>query len=114
MVIGDNMKEFFNSFCLIDNTFYRYDDSSFKFEYGSIDVKPRFHIIGMVKDTIIHFRAVIRTSVILKRNENNELIYEYQIAYKDENDEFTLKCAKFPLYDYVIVVKHLGDAQIQI
>lgn len=98
---------------LIDNTFYRYDDSSFKFEYGAIDVKPRFRISGMVEDITTHFRTVIRTSVVLKRKGDNELIYEYQIAYEDENDEFKLKCAKFSLYDYVIIIKHLGDAQIQ-
>lgn len=114
MVIEDNMKEFLNSFCLINNIFYRYDDSSFKFEYAAIDVKPRFHISGMVQDITTHFRAVIRTSVVLKINENNELIYEYQILYRDENNEFKTECAKFSLYDYTITIKYTGDAQIQI
>lgn len=97
---------------LINNTCYRYVSDNFQFEYGAINVKPRFHISEMIEDNITHFRTVIRTSIVLKRNGNNELIYEYQIAYRDENNEFTLKCAKFSLYDYTLEIKHVGDAQI--
>ena len=53
--------------------------------------------------------------MVLKRNSaKGDLIYEYQILHRDENNGFKTECAKFPLYDYTIIIKHIGDAQIQI
>ena len=51
----------------------------------------------------------------VKRNSaKGDLIYEYQILHRDENNGFKTECAKFPLYDYTVIIKHIGDAQIQI
>ena len=107
--------EFIKNCRLIDNTYYKYVSDDFQFEYGVINVVPRFHLDRKIKEEFIQFKAVVTTSLVLKRNSaKGDLIYEYQILYRDENNGFKTECAKFPLYDYTIIIKHIGDAQIQI
>lgn len=107
--------EFIKNCQLIDNTYYRYVSDDFQFEYGAINVVPRFHLDRKIKEEFIQFKAVVATSLVLKRNSaKGDLIYEYQILHRDEKNGFKTECAKFPLYDYTIIIKHIGDAQIQI
>lgn len=44
---------------LIDNTYYRYVSDDFQFEYGAINVKPRFHLDRKIKEELIQFKAVV-------------------------------------------------------
>lgn len=107
--------EFIKNYQIIDNTYYKYVSDDFQFEYGAINVTPRFHYDRKIKEELIQFKAVVATSLVLKRNSaKGGLIYEYQILYRNENNGFKTECAKFPLYDYTIIIKHIGDAQIQI
>ena len=107
--------EFIKNCHLINNTYYRYVSDDFQFEYGVINVVPRFHLDRNRKEEGIQCKAVVATSLILKRNSiKGDLIYEYQMRHRDENNGFKTECAKFPLYDYTIIIKHIGDAQIQI
>lgn len=45
--------EFIKNCQLIDNTYYRYVSDDFQFEYGAINVKPRFHLDRKIKENII-------------------------------------------------------------
>lgn len=77
--------EFIKNCQLIDNTYYRYVSDDFQFEYGVINVVPRFHIDRKIKEEFIQFKAVVATSLALKRNSaKGDLIYEYQILHRDE------------------------------
>ena len=51
--------EFIKNCQIIDNTYYRYVSDSFQFEYGVINVKPRFHIDRKIKEEFIQFKAVV-------------------------------------------------------
>lgn len=51
--------EFIKNCQIIDNTYYRYVSDDFKFEYGAINVKPRFHIDRKIKEEFIQFKAVV-------------------------------------------------------
>ncbi len=107
--------EFIKNYQIIDNTYYRYVSDDFQFDYGAINIRPRFYLDRKMKEEFIQFKAVVATDLILKRNSaKGDLIYEYQILYRDENNGFKTECAKFPLYDYTITIKHIGDALIQI
>ena len=107
--------EFIKNYQIIDNTYYRYVSDDFQFEYGAINIVPRFYPDRKIKEELIQFKAVVATSLVLKRNSaKGDLIYEYQILHRDENNGFKTECATFPLYDYTTTVKHIGDAQIQI
>ena len=112
---GIEQTEFIKNYQIIDNTYYRYVSDDFQFEYGAINIVPRFHFDRKIKEELIQFKAVVTTSLVLKRNSaKGGLIYEYQILYRNENNGFKTECAKFPLYDYTIIIKHIGDAHIQI
>ena len=107
--------EFIKNCQIINNTYYRYVSDDFQFEYGAINIVPRFHYDRKIKEELIQFKAVVATSLVLKRNsDKGALIYEYQILHRDENNGFKTECDTFPLYDYTIIIKHIGDAQIQI
>lgn len=44
---------------LIDNTYYRYVSDDFQFEYGVINIVPRFHLDRKIKEELIQFKAVV-------------------------------------------------------
>lgn len=44
---------------LVDNTYYKYVSDDFQFEYGAINVKPRFHIDRKIKEEFIQFKAAV-------------------------------------------------------
>ena len=50
---GIEQTEFIKNCQIIDNTYYRYVSDDFQFEYGAINVKPRFHIDRKIKEELI-------------------------------------------------------------
>ena len=53
------LTEFIKNCRLIDNTYYRYVSDDFQFEYGAINVVPRFHLDRKIKEELIQFKAVV-------------------------------------------------------
>ena len=85
------------------------------FDYGIIIYKHRFSInrsLNDYKETTLN--KVIRMGLVLcyKTMAKDELVYEYQICYKDENNK--LQCLCLDLHDWYIEIKHKGNAQITI
>ena len=76
--------EFIKNYQIIDNTYYRYVSDDFQFEYGAINVVPRFHLDRKIKEEFIQFKAVVTTSLVLKRNSaKGDLIYEIKVLLFD-------------------------------
>lgn len=85
------------------------------YDYGIISYKHRFSMNRSLDDyevTTLH--KCIRTSLELKYKnmKKDELIYEFQILYKDIEDR--LQCVTLNLHDYTIDVEHKGDMQLHI
>lgn len=58
---------------LIDNTYYRYVSDDFQFEYGAINVKPRFHLDRKIKEEFIQCELPTSKAVGFSLNSSNEL-----------------------------------------
>ena len=85
------------------------------FDYGKILYKHRFSIKRSLNDyEEIILNKCIRTSLELKYKTVacDNLIFEFQIVYKDDNDK--LHCICLDLNDYTIQVLHKGDMQLHI
>ena len=83
--------------------------SEFKFDYGVVVYKHRFSINRSLDDyESITLNKCLRISVILYDN----LGYEMQILYRDEND--ILQCLCLDLHDWTFNIKYIGDMQCYI
>ena len=51
--------EFIKNYQIIDNTYYRYVSDDFQFDYGAINVVPRFYPDRKIKEEFIQFKAVV-------------------------------------------------------
>ena len=87
----------------------------FKFDYGIITFKHRFNMTRSLDDyEEITLSRCIGTSLQLKYKTVacDELMYEIQIVYKDENDVLQCKC--LDLKDWTFNIKHIGNMQCNI
>lgn len=86
-----------------------------EFDYGIVVYKHRFNMTRSLddyKETTINKCIRIGLELKYKTMACDNLVYEMQIVYKDEDDK--LQCLCLDLHDWTIAIKHIGNMQCNV